>query len=414
MARKWLVLFLLLPLLAGCWNKTELEEMAHVLAVGIDKGDQGPYRITVMIAKPDKLAGKDGGGGGESPVLVATVQSPSLSSARVILNGLIGRRVSFLHTRGIMVHEELAREEGWPLLDEMLRFRQLRETAFMIVTRQPAAEYLKEMKAALGSDPFKQVEQMTYLVRRTAALPSTSQLSAFTSVLNSGYGQPVTYYSSLTDKGQGGESGSSGDQAEAPFRAGQLPQESDASIEMIGAAAFRGPRMVGVLDGEDTRYLLMLQNKFYSTSVAFKDPRAPDQYVSVQLSRGRPTRVVVQRLGEKPLIRVDVTLEAQILAIQSGIDYTEPETQGELERAMAEQIEDKMKAFIARTQDWETDIVGFGRHAISRFGTVGQWEAYDWPKRYPNAEIQTDVTVTLRRFGLTLSPVQTAPKGGEE
>lgn len=413
MGRRLLACLLLLPLLTGCWNKSELEEMAHVLAVGIDKGDAGPYRITVMIAKPDKLAGKEGGGEG-SPVLLMTVQAPSLSSAQTLLGGVIGRRVSFLHTRGLFVHEELARDEGWPLLDEMLRFRHLRETSFMVVTRQPSSEFLKELKPLLGKDPLKMVEQMTYQVRRTATLPANSQVSAFTSLVNVGYAQPVTYYAALVEKGKNGEGGSSDDQAEAPFRAGQLPQESDAAIEMIGAAAFRGPRMVGTMDGEETRYLLMLQNRYYSSAAAFKDPRQPDEYVTVQLSRGRPTRIQVERLGDRPVLRARVMLEAQIGAIQSGIDYTEPETQGELERAIAEQVQDKMKAFIDRTQAWQSDIIGFGRHVIPRFGTVAQWEAYDWPTRYPSAEIHLDVKVALRRFGLTLSPVQTAPGGEEE
>src|SRR5690554_5230466 len=62
MRRNLLALLLLVPLLTGCWNKSEIEEGAYVLAAGIDEGQTYPYAITVLIAKPNALAGKDGGG----------------------------------------------------------------------------------------------------------------------------------------------------------------------------------------------------------------------------------------------------------------------------------------------------------------------------------------------------------------
>lgn len=407
--RPLLGLLLLLPLLAGCWNRVEIEQGAYVLAVGIDEGKSGLYAITVMIAKPGALAGKDGGDSHQPPVLITTVEAPSLAGAQIILHGYVGREVLYYHAQAIFVHESLARERGLPFLDGLLRFRQMRETAFVVVTREPAAEVMKKLKPELDKNPIQYLELLTYHHRNTASLPATSQVSAVAALLNVGYAQPLTYYAAAVDEEAKSRQGLSSD--EVRFAAGELPRRGGTPVEMIGAAAFRGSRMVGVLDGVETRALLMLQNQFYTAHAAFHDPRQPDHYVIVHLSQGRPTRIWVERLGERPAIRAEVILEAEVVAIPSGIDYSEPAAQTELEQAIARELQETMNSVISRTQEWGSDVVGFGRHAIRRFPTAQAWEAYDWPSRYPEAEIHASVRVSLRRFGLTLTPTRASEEG---
>lgn len=38
-------------ILTGCWNRRELNELAVVLAVGIDSAD-GQYEVSVQVAEP--------------------------------------------------------------------------------------------------------------------------------------------------------------------------------------------------------------------------------------------------------------------------------------------------------------------------------------------------------------------------
>ncbi|MEW8977107.1 MAG: Ger(x)C family spore germination protein [Symbiobacterium sp.] len=402
-------LLLLLPLLTGCWNKMELEEGAYVLAVGIDEGKGSPYAVTVVIAKPSALAGEKNGGGDEPPVLTTTAEAPSLASARAVLHGYVGRQVLFHHTMVFFVHEELARTKGLPFLDELLRFRQIRETAFLVVTREPAADFLRALKPELEKDPVRFIAQLTYHYRTSGTLPAASQIRAVASLLNVGYAQPVTYYAALVDEGSPAKKGSP--DPRVGYAAGELPRQGGIPVEMIGAAAFRQSRMVGVLTAEETRALLMLQNRFQSAYAAFRDPRQPGQYVTLHLRRGRPTRIVLERLGERPAIRAEVILEAEVVAMPSGVDYSEPGAQEELERAVAGQLEETLQALIRKTQEWRVDVVGFGRYAIARFPTVQAWESYSWPERYPEAEVHTSVRVSLRRYGLTLSPTRASEEG---
>jgi len=404
------LLLLLLLTLSGCWNKIEIEENAFVLAIGVDKGEQDLYRITMAMARPEKLAGKEGGGGGggeEKPLVLSTIEAPSLTGALSMLNGYIGRNVTLQHAKALFVSEELARDGNLQFLDEVIRYRETRQTIFLVVTKQDASQFLEGMKPELGKNPMRYIEQLTYNYRRTAMLPAASQISDFVSQVNVNYSQPLSYYAALVEEEESESGGGkAADQSEASHTAGELPRQGGSNVEMIGGAAFKQQKMVGTLSGEEIRHYLLLHDAFHQAVATFKDPKEPESSVSVRLSRKRPSDLWVDVSGSRPRLSAAISLEGEILGVQSGVDYSEPEQQAALEASIEQQIEDSIRTLIKRTQEWESDIVGFGRHAVPQFPTVEAWETYDWPSKYPKAEVQVDVRFTLRRFGLTLSPLQ--------
>lgn len=398
-----LLLLLTLPWLAGCWNRTEVEENAYVLAIGIDRGESMPYNITAAIARPAAIAGKDGGGD-QPPLVITSIQAPSLTGAISMINSYTGRIINLTHLTALFVSEEMAREEGVPLIDELLRYRETRRTIFLVVTRDDASTFLEEMKPAIERNPIRYLEQITYHYQRNAMMPADGQINSFAMKLDVNYAQPLSYYAAIVDAEEQLDTETVSDQAEAGFRAGELPRKGGTNIEMIGAAVFRRQQMVGVLTGDEIRHVLMLQDRFRQALVSFKDPRDPNSFVSVRLSRGRPRQFTPDTSNGS--LRGHISLEAELLGVQSGIDYSEPELQRVLEQSMSEQIEAEIRQLIERTQELKTDVAGFGRHVVTQFPTVDAWEAYDWPSRFPNTRIDIGVTVKLRRFGLTLSPVE--------
>ena len=67
MNRKWLFLFLMVistTLISGCWNKRELNELAIVSALAIDKNEEGNYVGTFQVINPGYIAGGLQGGRG--------------------------------------------------------------------------------------------------------------------------------------------------------------------------------------------------------------------------------------------------------------------------------------------------------------------------------------------------------------
>src|SRR3989339_819217 len=46
--------------LTGCWDKNEIDDLAYVISMGLDKGIQNKIRISILIANTAKIV--EGGG----------------------------------------------------------------------------------------------------------------------------------------------------------------------------------------------------------------------------------------------------------------------------------------------------------------------------------------------------------------
>jgi len=407
--RAKLLLLLMLPvLLTGCWDRRELEELAFVLMLGVDKGTQDRFNVTAAIAVPSKMAGggKNGGGGAgaEPPYLLTSVEGPTVLGALSLISGYVDRQLSLDHTMAVFMGEDLAKEGALQAMDTLVRFRESRRTTIFVVTKGKAAEFLEHIKPELETNPQRYLEKITSNYRRTGLLPAHGQVQSFIAKVNTKYRSPLTFYAAL--KEEENKESRTDRTSKSPFSvvAGELPRTGGPNVEVMGSAAFKGDKMVGVLSGEETRLGLMLSNRFERGIFSIPDPRHPAQEITLDVRRSRPTQINADLSGSRPRIRGRIRLEGHVVSMPVANDYTEPELQAELEEAFSAFLEQQVAELIKKTQEWETDIFGFGYVAARHFATMQDWENYDWPEQYPEADIDFSVEMTLRRFGLQLSP----------
>ena len=88
-----LLALVLVPLCSGCWSRREIQDLAFVTALGVDKGpEDGTLKLTVHIAKPFAVAGGEGKKEPEKPFLVATsIGSTSIEATRNFVKKTPGR-----------------------------------------------------------------------------------------------------------------------------------------------------------------------------------------------------------------------------------------------------------------------------------------------------------------------------------
>ena len=79
---------LLCFLLTGCYGKTELDDLAYVIAMGADiapSGEADNLQITYQIAIPLKITGENSETGKETYTTYTTI-APSLNTANSMIN----------------------------------------------------------------------------------------------------------------------------------------------------------------------------------------------------------------------------------------------------------------------------------------------------------------------------------------
>lgn len=409
------IIFLAVPLLGGCWGATETDEVAYVLSMGFDKGTKDNLLVTFMVANPLATAGQAGGGGPPREIALTTsVEAIAPASSLDLMNTATTRRLSLQHTKSYIFSEELAREGLGRWLAPLNRLNDLRETANVYIVKGKASEFMEKNKPLLEMSPSKQYE----LIARLPYINSfflPVQFKDFYEQVKSASIEPSMPLVAIHE----GELGTAalgplrgGHYEVGPYTAGGVPIKGKNKAQFIGMGVFRRDRMVGELTGTETRAYLVIRGKFKNATINLPDPIAgKEQYIGLRVKQGRSPehRTTILEDGTV-VVDVNVFLEAEIVAIASGINYEDPDKKPLLEKALIQHVEKRCNEIVRRSQEeFNADIFGFGYIVKHHFLTQQQWKEFNWSERYPYAQVKVKVHAKIRRTGLQL---KTAPVRG--
>lgn len=408
--RLWGFLFLALLLISlpGCWGSRETDEVAFALALGFDKGEKDNLVVTASIANPKVFAGMAGGGGGNGGkgTLVVSTETYAPIAAIDLLNTAVERRISLMHAKTYVFSEELAREGLNKWLTPLLRYRELRTTSLIVVCRGKAKDFMEKNNPILELSPTKQFELLNKLSYEHGLFLNT-QLLGFNEDLKSHSIQPsaplvASHEGSLESAKPGVNKGGENDLGK--YLAGEVPISGGNKSQIIGTAVFRGDKMVGTLNGQETRYYMMLRGLFRNGIMSVTDPLAADPTslvgFTVRQARRPEYKTSIDENGNVS-INVDIYLEPEIIGLFSGINYESPDLKPTLEEAFSREVQQGCQNLIRRTQEeFKADIFGFGYHVKHHFWTVQTWREMNWLDRYSDAQVNVSVHSIIRRTGL--------------
>jgi spore germination protein KC len=186
------------------------------------------------------------------------------------------------------------------------------------------------------------------------------------------------------------------------YIAGELPREGENKIDIFGTAIFKADKMVGELNGDETRFFLITRGKYREGRFTMQDPEVPDKVVVFDVTPAKAPKTEITFEGEDPVINVTVYLDGDIYSVQSMVDYENPEKMPELEEAFKKIVKEGIDKTIGKCRELGVDIFGFGRDAVKNFLTIEQFESYEWNRHFSNAKITTEVVFNIRRTGTML------------
>lgn len=403
-------------MLTGCYDAREIDDMAYPIALGFDKGESNELRMTLQIAVPVNIAGGEGGGGGdgEKGVTVVTVDTPSIYSGLSMLNTFLSKQINLSHLKAIVFSKEIAMEGVSKYLHAMIRNREFRPNARVIVSRCPAEEFISAVKPKLETNPAKYYELLLSAYKYTGFSTDT-QLIGFYNKTESDSIQAVAVLADVSEYESSDEfsiDSSTYKQKgrsyplEGDFKAGDLPKTGELNIEVMGLAVFNGGKMVGELDGEETTYHLMLEGKFKSMLFTMPDPMDSENFIVLNIMKSRKTKKKVEMHGDKPKLYAKVFLEGDILSIQKGTNYENEKNTPMLEEATEIFIKEGVIKYLDKSINvFGTDTNGFGKQYKSKFLTWNDWEQFDWLTKYKQSNYEIDIDVNIRRPGLITKTV---------
>lgn len=158
------LLFAIVPLLAGCWDKNELTNWGYVQAAAIDRAPDGRIRLTTQIYKPGGPESQSAGAAKSGSFLNLTNVSDTVSEAAAQISSRLGRNLQWSHMRALLIGENFVRNRSiGDVLDFFSRSQGPRGSISVFVASGEADSFLKIkplIENTIGQQ-LKTVEQTT-------------------------------------------------------------------------------------------------------------------------------------------------------------------------------------------------------------------------------------------------------------
>jgi len=370
----WLILIVILPLLTGCWNRTEINDIAIVLGIAVDKLENEQIQLSLQIAVPKALGTSESGQGSGATKSTIMISSKGKSIMEVYrtIQEKVPREVFFAHSRVIIVGEALARDSVSSILDFFSRYRQAHLRNYLLFTKGKAVDILKSTPR-LESIMAEEIREQ----ERTGVGVQTSVRDFLKRLLKDGEEPMAAQISNVPlETVSGIKTEESGTSKKTPA--------------INGAAVFRGNRLVGWLNDKEARGVLWLRNELKSGILAVMVPTEEGKRTIIAKVEKGSTSIKPIFHNNKLKIKIETYGEVDIFENDTSLDLRDPRVINTLQSMFEKDIKKRIKLTLDKTQKkLKSDLFGFGQ-AVYRTEPTKWKNSYKkrWSEVFPDLEVE--------------------------
>jgi len=393
--------------LTGCWDRMEINDLAIVTAVGVDKLEDGHICLTLLIPAP-RLFPSAGGGGGEgsekAPTIVMSEYGKTIMDAFRRLQEKSSREIMFSHVRFIVIGERLARSGVNEALDFFSRYRQSNLRAHVLVTQDDIAELM-------AGDPGIE-RTVSELIHEEGEMGISVRidLKDFIAMLTEEGTNPVAGRLEMVPlvmehKKKGEEKSEENGQANGREKSQGKDEENKKkpkkTLSIRGAAIFHKDKLVGWMNDVEARGLVWLRDEMEQgvITVAIPEDKGGGR-ISVRLKEAK-AKFKPQIEGETLHMSLTIITQAVVYESSSKMDLSDPKSIVYIEDAVGDMIQKRVeRALFLIQKQFRSDTVGFGTALYRKYPK--EWlHAYKdtWDELFPELDIPVALNVRIPRVG---------------
>lgn len=389
MMRKHVLLLICLLMLltaTGCWSRKELNELAIVLAMGIDKAGE-ELRVSIQVVEPEQVSSQKGGGGARSAITTYNIVAPTITEALRKITIEMPRKPFLAHLRVLVISEDLAKEGINKILDGISRDNQFRTDFYIIVTKGSSAIDVLSINTELEKLPANTLHDALRTSEAEWAPTKSVTLDKLINNLIATGKQPVITGIKLVGEVDIGKTRENVDQVKA-----------DSYLIYEELAIFRNDKLIGWFDVAESKGYNYIMGNLKRTAGRLACPSGKGTVVA-EIRRIK-TKTNVSFKHKKPHVAVHVRGEANIAEVDCDINLNDPQSIHKIEHRMNEVIEKLMKLSVTSAQKkYNADVFGFGQ-AINR-ADKDAWKALydDWNEQFAKLPVTVNSEVKIRNLG---------------
>ena len=380
----FILLLSVLLLLGGCWNKRELNELAIVTAVGVDKSDE-QFEISVQIVNPSQVASNKASGI-QVPVFTYHAKGKSLFDAIRKLTALTPRKPYYAHAQIIIIGEEMAEEGMNSILDLFQRDPEGRSDFNFIVSHDSTAQEILSVLTPLEDVPaskmFKSLKVSEAVLGTTESVILDDLIQSLGSIDHSAVLPSIHIY---------------GDADAGDFSSNIEKIDSPAQLKYGGLAIFKNYKLIGYLSEQESRDYNFLNNNIKST---FEIIACPEEgKISTEIINSS-TKMTGHFQNDVPSISIKLDIEQNVAEVSCSLDLTKSKTIDALNKETSRQIKERLERTLQTIQQtYQADLLKFSN--VLHREDYQAWNRIkkNWQTLYPNLEVQIEVDVHTKGVG---------------
>ncbi|MDI4645784.1 Ger(x)C family spore germination protein [Cohnella hashimotonis] len=367
-------------LLSGCWDRTEINDLAFITGSAFDLTDNGQYLLSLQIAIPSATSGGGTGGGPQQKFFVLSATGKNANEAFEKLQKKSSRKLFTAHRSVIFVGESLGRQGMNGVLDVFVHDPRQRLRTYIMVVKGGEAREVLQSKYPFDQVPMEAVKEM----EGQQSEISTNLRDFFMSSSSDGIDPVVGAIEVEPERKDSGRTG---------------------LFKLAGSGVFKETKMVGLLDGSETDGLHWAQNHMKNGRI---NAELPDGLGNVGILVTHAERkITADTKGER--IRFELLLEGKAMLFEnnSKLDISRPKNIARVERALETKAEKQVLDVLIRLQkQYGADPVGFG--LFLHQNKPKQWKAMQnhWEQSFTKANIKVVVKLNVGGAGMAGPPLQ--------
>lgn len=388
----------------GCYDAQGIEDLAYVVAIGLDVTDNNDLLLSIQIAtsnNPNSSSNDSSSSTSQSKGSnITTVKCNTIDSGLSLINNHISKKINLSHCQVVLISEKLAKEGISSYIDTLLNNSELRNDCSIIITKCDTKDYLNNVNPALENLTARFYEStlnsakysgyttdVTLFEFYSKMKDSCSQAYAIlgTAILNNQTNKPL--------------------QENANYTAGNNPIEDMDVIDNLGIAVFKDDKLVGELTGLDSICHILVTNNLKSCILSVPNPLKSndnvEEYIDLALTSEKKSQSRVIFDNGFPHISIEIYLVAQGLSMNKNLDYDNIYQLDTIQSAATLYITEQIKSYLEKTsKELESDICGFGICALKNYLTIQEWYASNWLDNYRNATFDVNVHLNVKSGNL--------------
>jgi len=370
--RKFLFIFLIILIIlsmTGCWNYKEIDEVLIVTAIAIDKeGDDYIVTTETISAKGGETIQM------ESDILSAKGETVFDAIRNTIM--LSGEKLYFSHAKAVIVSEDIAKEGIAKVIDFLHRDAELRSDLWILVSRDKTAKMILEGEDKVHDSIGFHIDEILRNQKNIPKFYAVELIDLLDALASTKYSAtlPTT---TLAEK------------------------KEEIVPEIYGTAVFRKDKLVGWLDGDETKTMLIVKDKAKDGLIVVSDIEGSDTKVALEVINCK-TKIKPILKDENLTMDISTEIKAGIGSIVGYEDYIKEDGRNKLKSQAQEQIKKEVLDTISKVQEnYKSDIFGFGREVYMQMPDLWKTLEDDWDNVFSDLQVNVEVDVQISGSSLT-------------